>query len=413
MPTTNPPQLEQQDLDRPVFSVRDLAFELEVTAAILRTLEIDQILYVVLSGVTSGEGLGFNRALFMLVDPGQRALRTSMAVGPVYRADAHRIWEDMKAKELTLGALLLAFDKVRNDPGAHALTHRLGHLQLDMMELEQRARVSLDPAESGRVGIECMIARCLTTGAPMFSSVLELACDAGTDDPIVFRNWGMVPLASPEHDVGVLVVDNAFTDREITIREKQLLIALANLTAIAVEKGRMFARMRALAEVDGLTGVANRRTYDEAVGRMLTEARQTGRSVGLVLLDVDHFKQFNDLHGHLAGDDVLKMVASTLVSNARSSDVVARYGGEEFTVLLPDTTLQQAQVVATKLVHAVQSAGQAMNNGVTISAGVAGSEAGSLDAKALFEEADRAVYRAKRAGRNRVELAPQGPEAAG
>jgi diguanylate cyclase (GGDEF)-like protein len=405
MPTTNPPHLDQQDLDRPVFSVRDLAFELEVTAAILRTLEIDQILYVVLSGVTSGEGLGFNRALFMLVDPGQRALRTSMAVGPVHKADAHRIWEEMKAKELTLGALLLAYDKVRNDPGAHELTHRLGHLQLDMLELDQRAKESLDPSECGRIGIEGMIARCLTTGAPMFSSTLELACDAGSDDPLVFRNWGMAPLATPEHDVGVLVVDNGFSDREITIREKQMLIALANLTAIAVEKGRMFARMRALAEVDGLTGVANRRTYDEAVSRMLTEARQTGRSVGLVLLDVDHFKLFNDTHGHLAGDDVLKMVASTLASNARSSDVVARYGGEEFTVLLPDTTLQQAEVVANKLVRAVEDSGQLLSNGVTISAGVAASAAGALDTKALFEAADRAGYRAKRGGRNRVEVA--------
>jgi diguanylate cyclase (GGDEF)-like protein len=328
-----------------------------------------------------------------------------MAVGPVHMADAHRIWEDMKAKELTLGALLTAYDKVRNDPGAHELTHRLGHLQLDMLELEQQARVSLDPSEGGRIGIQSMIARCLTRGEPMFSSTLELACDAGGDDPFVFRNWGMAPLASPEHDVGVLVVDNAFSDREITIREKQLLIALSNLTAIAVEKGRMFARIRALAEVDGLTGVANRRTYDVAIERMLTEARQTGRSVGLVLLDVDHFKRFNDTHGHLAGDDALRMVASTLASNARSSDVVSRYGGEEFTVLLPGTTLQQAELVAAKLVHAVETEGQLQNNGVTISAGVAASAAGALDAKALFEEADRAVYRAKRAGRNKVEVA--------
>jgi diguanylate cyclase (GGDEF)-like protein len=404
MPTTNPPELEQQDLDRPVFSVRDLGFELEVTAAILRTLEIDQILYVVLSGVTSGEGLGFNRGFFMLVDPGQRALRTSMAVGPVHRADAHRIWEDMKAKELALGALLLAYDKVRNDPGAHELTQRLGHLQLDMLGLEPRAKVSVDPSERGRIGIECMIARCLTTGAPMFSNTLELACDEGSEDPVVFSHWGMAPLATPEHDVGVLVVDNAFSDREITIREKQLLIALANLTAIAVEKSRLFARIRALAEVDGLTGVANRRTYDDAVNRMLVEARQTGRSIGLVLLDVDHFKLFNDTHGHLAGDDVLKMVASTLGSNARSSDVVARYGGEEFTVLLPDTTLQQAEFVATKLVRAVEAAGQLLDNGVTISAGVAASPAGTLEPNALFEAADRALYLAKRGGRNRVEV---------
>jgi diguanylate cyclase (GGDEF)-like protein len=406
MSSTNPPPTEpEDDPERPVFSVRDLAFELEVTAAILRTLEIDQILYVVLSGVTSGEGLGFNRGLFMLVDYGQRALRTSMAIGPVHKADAHRIWEDMKAKELTLGALLTAYDKVKDDPGAHELTHHLGHLTVGMTELEQLASTAPGPEATGQVPIQAMVARCLLAGEPMFSNTLELSCDDTSDDPFLFKNWGMVPLATPEHAVGILVVDNAFSEREMTIRETQLLVALANLTAIAVENGRLFARMRALAEVDGLTGVANRRTYDVSVQRMLTEARQTGRSLSLVILDVDHFKQYNDDHGHLAGDDVLRVVASTLASNARKSDLVARYGGEEFAVLLPGTSVEQAAIVARKLVRAVEDAGDMPHGNVTISAGVACSPAGILDATQLFEEADRAVYRAKHAGRNRVECA--------
>ncbi|MBI5537794.1 MAG: sensor domain-containing diguanylate cyclase [Deltaproteobacteria bacterium] len=405
MSSTNPPPPEHDDdLEKPVFSMRDLAFELEVTAAILRTLEIDQILYVVLSGVTSGEGLGFNRGLFMLVDYGQRALRTSMAIGPVHKADAHRIWEDMKAKELTLGALLTAYDKVKDDPTAHELTHHLGHLTIGMNELEQLAAQAVPVDATGTVPIQAMVARCLLAGEPMFSNTVQLACEE-SEDPFVFKNWGMVPLATPEHAVGVLVVDNAFSERVITIRENQLLIALANLTAIAVENGRLFARMRALAEVDGLTGVANRRTYDVSVQRMLTEARQTGRTLSLVIIDVDHFKQFNDRHGHLAGDDVLRVVASTLASNARKSDLVARYGGEEFAVLLPGTTLEQAAIVARKLVRAVEDAGDMPHGNVTISAGVACSLAGNLDATQLFEEADRAVYRAKHAGRNRVECA--------
>jgi diguanylate cyclase (GGDEF)-like protein len=388
--------------------MRDLAFEQEVTAAILRTLDIDQILYVVLSGVTSGEGLGFNRGLFMLVDPGERALRTSMAIGPVYEADAHRIWEDMKAKELTLGALLTAYDRVRNARDAHALTHRLGHLAVPMNELEALAALSLAPEQTGRARLETVVARCLLHSTAMFSSTLELSCGGAGQEPFAFRNWGMVPLATPEHAVGVLVVDDAFSERKITVRERLLLVALANLTAIAVEKGRMFARIRALAEVDGLTGVANRRTYDDALERMLTEARQTGRCVAMALLDVDHFKQYNDAHGHLAGDDVLRVVAATIVANARKSDVVARYGGEEFVVLLPDTTLEQAEHVAHKLVGAVAQAGSLPQGGVTISAGVAASVAGSLDAKALFEGADRSLYRAKVAGRNRVEVEQSG-----
>ena len=393
----------------PALSLRDLSFQLEVTAAILRSLDIDQVLYVVLSGVTSGEGLGFNRALFMLVDEGQRALRTSMAIGPVGKAEAHRIWEDMKAKDLTLAALLASYERVRNDPTAHALTQRLGHLQVPMGELEELAKSGAEPGSDGQAAIAPMIARCLQRGEPMFSDTLELVCDDGWEgqDPFVFRRWGMVPLQTPEHDVGLLVVDNAFMDRSISVRESTLLEALGDLTAIAVEKQRLFSRMRALAEVDGLTGVANRRTYDDALGRMLTEARQTGRTVSLVLIDVDHFKAYNDEHGHLAGDDALRNVASVLQANARRSDLVARYGGEEFAVVLPDAVLEQALVVAHKLVRAVRESEFTPHGPITISAGVAASEAGSLDATQLFEQADLAVYEAKRAGRDQVKLSPR------
>jgi len=387
-----------------VLSLRDLSFQLEVTAAILRSLDIDQVLYVVLSGVTSGEGLGFNRALFLLADEGQRALRTSMAIGPVGETEAHRIWEDMKAKDLTLGALLASYEHLRNDPTAHALTHRLGHLAVPMGSLDSLAAEGLAAGDYGPSPIGPMIARCLCTGEPAFSDTLELVCEPASEgeEPVVFRRWGMVPLQTPDHAVGILLVDNAFSDRAITLRERTLLEALGDLTAIAVEKQRLFARMRALAEVDGLTGVANRRAYDEAMPRMLTEARQTGRSVSMVLVDVDHFKRFNDEHGHLAGDDALRFVASTLQANARRSDLVARYGGEEFAVVLADTELEQAAVVARKLVRAVAEAEGTPHGRITVSAGVACSPAGELDATQLFERADRAVYEAKRAGRNQV-----------
>jgi diguanylate cyclase (GGDEF)-like protein len=396
------------------FTVSDLAFELEVTSAILRSLEIDQILYVVLSGVTSGEGLGYNRGLFMLVDDGQRSLRTSMAIGPVHGEEARRIWEDLKAKDLTLGTILSIYDKVRNDPGAHELTHRLGHLHVALKDIEQLATESPAPDEEGQAPIESMVARCLRQGGLIKSSTLELACDVDGDDgqPFCFRNWGMVPLLTPEREVGVLVVDNAFSDRELTSREEYLLVALANLTAIAVEKGRLFSQMRALADVDGLTGVANRRAYDAAASRLVREARQTGRTLSLLIVDIDLFKSFNDIHGHLAGDDVLKSVASTLAAHARKSDVLARYGGEEFVVLLPDTSLQQAEGVARKLVQSVRD--MEISDGrlgkVTISVGVAASPqgTGAIDAVSLFAEADRAVYRAKRAGRDRVECAKPG-----
>ncbi len=403
-----PPPSIQEDLDQVIFSPRDLAFELLVTKAILRSLHIDQILYVVLSGATSGEGLAFNRGLFLLADDGQRCLRTGMAVGPIHREEAHRIWEDMVEKDLTLEALLPVYDAVKDDPGAHQLSRRLRHLSVPLDALAALACQAESPNRKGRCRIEPMLAKCLLERQPLHSRTLDLACEAPADDePFSFRNWWMVPLLTPERVVGVLVVDDAFSDRIVSPGMQHLLVALANLSAIAVEKSKLFDEMRALAQVDGLTGLANRRSYEEAIHRLLTQARQTGRTVSLIVADIDHFKQFNDRHGHLAGDDALRFVARMLRSGARKTDVISRYGGEEFAIVLPDTTYEQALVVAEKLVSTVRSESVKSEFGrITICAGVANSLDGRTDATKLFEMADLALYRAKNAGRDRVEGTP-------
>ncbi len=409
MLTTQPPFLDLGDEpDTPIFSARDLGFLIEVTTAILSTLDIDQILYVVLSGVTSGEGLAFNRGLFMMADEGQRSLRTRMAVGPVNEDDAHRIWEEMAAKELRLGTLLSYYDLVKNDPITHSLTHKLSHIVLPIDRIDPMAAHSVSTDAVGIVPIETMLARCLKSKHPLSSTTLVLNCGRAADaEPVTFSQWQMVPILTPERILGVLVVDDAFSGRLSTSREKHLLVALANLAAIAVEQGRLFLRMQALAEVDGLTGLANRRTYDAAIGDMLTQARQTGRSVSLIVLDVDHFKEYNDRFGHLAGDDALRRVATVLSGHARKSDVLARYGGEEFVLLLPDTALADACSVARKLVAAVreESLVHGLSRALTISAGVATSPGGALGRDELFEQADKSVYEAKRKGRDRVECA--------
>jgi diguanylate cyclase (GGDEF)-like protein len=407
---TDAPSSADQAVDQEplLFSAGDLDLQLAVTSAILQSLDIDQVLYVVLSGLTSGEGLGFNRGLILLADEGQRAVRTSMAIGPVDEDEAHRIWEDIEAKDLRLGTLLAVYGQVKDDPAAHRLTQRLGHLSVALEDLGRLAEKSAAPSQTATVPMQAMLARCLLERAPLGSTTVELVCARDADAPVApFRNWFMVPLLSPERVFGALVVDDTFSARVLTARRRHLLLALAGLTTIAVDKARLFARMRALAEIDGLTGLANRRAYDSALDRLLTEARQTGRTVSLVLLDIDYFKSFNDRFGHLAGDDVLREVAAALCACSRRADLVARYGGEELAVLCPNTTLEQAVSVAEKLAREVRerptlgaSAGR-----VTVSAGVASSPAGVLDAEALFEAADRAMYEAKRRGRDRIEWA--------
>lgn len=172
------------------------------------------------------------------------------------------------------------------------------------------------------------------------------------------------------------------------------------------------AQLAELAEHDGLTGILNRRAFDQRFEEILAQARRYGQPVSVVLFDVDHFKTYNDNYGHPAGDDCLRRVAAALtMAMRRPGDVLARYGGEEFVAILPDTPTVGAQEVANaarlEVARLVLPHDASADGIITVSAGIAAADAASVDLTpaALIGQADKALYRAKHAGRNRVVVA--------
>lgn len=179
--------------------------------------------------------------------------------------------------------------------------------------------------------------------------------------------------------------------------------------------------LRQAVSCDHLTGLANRRAFYDAAEHELTRWQRLPRPLSLVLIDADHFKAVNDRHGHASGDAVLRHLAIALGATFRAMDVIARVGGEEFAVLLPGTSIEGAEAVASRLCQTI--AAQAVDVGgvqitYTVSAGIATMEAGVDGIEALMKRADAALYRAKGDGRNRVEcwagglLVPQSPAGA-
>jgi diguanylate cyclase (GGDEF)-like protein len=207
--------------------------------------------------------------------------------------------------------------------------------------------------------------------------------------------------------IGCLVICGA-EEESITDDEARNVGLLGAIAASALEIVWEIEEVNRRAETDPLTGLANRRRFDESLQRELSHSDRFGHPVSLVLVDIDHFKRVNDSHGHEAGDAVLRMIARTLADGVRTVDLCARFGGEELAILLPQTTAGGAYELADRLRRRIAARPICYNEteiAVTASFGVASYPDLVRSRDGLFQAADAALYGAKHDGRNCVKLA--------
>ena len=231
-----------------------------------------------------------------------------------------------------------------------------------------------------------------------------LAKAFGDGTPV--RSAALLPLIRQGLLIGSLHLGSRDAGRYDAASGTKFLDRLAAIAAIAIESMLNRERLRRAGMTDGLTGVHNRRYFDH---RSLIEFSQAVRHrypLACLFLDIDHFKAINDRHGHPAGDEVLRQVGGLILRSLRTGDLAARYGGEEFVVLLPRTDLAGAREVAERIRLMVQEAPfvtpEGGTVGATLSAGLAMLPAGAVSFAELLGAADRALYAAKGAGRNRT-----------
>lgn len=214
-----------------------------------------------------------------------------------------------------------------------------------------------------------------------------------------------LPFISHTHPLGVMYLYR--NDRDTFLPEEiDLLITFAHLAAIAAENTRLHASTVKLATTDALTGLQNRRAFEDNLKVEHQRAKRYGKDFSLLLLDIDHFKKVNDTYGHVAGDAALKTLAFILEQQTRDIDSVARFGGEEFIIILPETGESGALVVAERIRKTVSNTPFTLPDAreieVTISIGIASHPLCTKHPESMLEQADRALYLAKNAGRNRV-----------
>ncbi|UJR82690.1 sensor domain-containing diguanylate cyclase [Sandaracinus amylolyticus] len=338
--------------------------------------EPDATAYAVLTGVTAGVGLGLNRAmLFVPSADDPNVLIGAAAVGPADRVEADRVWRAIEAERPDLETL-----------------YEVGLRRAD-------ARGALDDAvRARRVDLRAParspIAACMREGLEPEDDLAGLF-----DLPTTIA----APMRVRSELVGVLAADNAFTGVVPDATTRLVLGLVADHAGRALESARRFARVASEARTDALTGLEARRVGLELLHHMLAN----GRALGLVLIDLDHFKRINDTHGHPVGDAVLAAVGERVRALLSRGMRAFRYGGEELAVIVPGADVLAARAIGEQIRAAIRGLrvrARGVELAITASVGVASSLDHEGGAPALVRAADDALLHAKSRGRDRVEI---------
>jgi two-component system, cell cycle response regulator len=255
----------------------------------------------------------------------------------------------------------------------------------------------LTPCDGIAVG-ECLCGLCASTGEPVVvGNVIEDGRPLRCNPEMTPCGRIVIPLKAIDTVVGIFSIYGP-PAAEVSAQQLDLLTSMGSQIGIAISNARRYEEAKHSSLHDPLTGLANRRLLQIQMGRCFGAANRYRQKLSVIMIDIDHFKSYNDTRGHLEGDRLLSTLAGVVVKALRNADQIFRYGGEEFLCILPETGLPHAGEVAERIRRVVQ-----VETDVTISLGVASFTADMPNIEALVRKADKALYLAKKRGRNRVE----------
>ncbi len=362
----------------------------EISNAVFSTLKLDEILYIILTCVTSKKGLGFDRAMLFMANTTQTALEGRMGIGPKTGAEGRKLWESIRNKSRELKDFIQAYEHLqeKKDWGFNKTVRAL---KLPITDSDDIISMTFLEAMSFEVTTELQRSK----------------LNKNLRDNLKLENFVCVPLKGRRKTLGVILVDNSITKKLISPDEIKMLMMFLGLAALAVENSQLYEKMLDKSNTDSLTGLHNHGHFQYMLSQEIKKINLTQKPVSLLMLDIDYFKNYNDTLGHPAGDKLLGTLSKMLKKYFRATDIVCRYGGEEFSIILPGAAQEKAAKFAEKLrrhIEAYEFQGQDIqpHHNLTVSIGVCGYPENAENKGELIYRADMALYQAKRGGRNRI-----------
>jgi len=370
----------------------------EISNAMHTTLNLPEVLYVILSAVTSQEGLGFNRAMLFLANKNRSYLEGEMAIGPTTAKEAHLTWQKITDENLSFDKIVDMFHRIES----HVTKAPLNNLVKDI-------RVPLEE-ESG------ILAMCVLEG--MNFEAISKTTRKKIKDPILSKLktdlFACVPLNGKHNVLGTLLVDNNITKKPIRKDDIRVLTMFANQAGLAIENAHLYEETKFQAHTDSLTRLWNHGYFQNSLDNLIKENKEKEDPITLAMIDLDNFKAYNDLLGHQKGDVALREVASILKKSTRGKDLVCRYGGEELAIIMPDIDKKTAFKIIERLRQRIEKTflrtSKKLKNltPLTISAGIASFDQDAKSKGDLIRRADEALYKAKKSGKNQTILFVEG-----
>jgi diguanylate cyclase (GGDEF)-like protein len=367
----------------------ELGILYEISNAMRTTLKLDEILYIILTGVTAHIGLGFNRAILFLVNEKDGLIEGKMAIGPDSGEEANRAWTRIEQEKMGLEELINAF-KSGNHVYETTLSRQVRSLKISLSDKEEPL-LTLVTQEGLPLHLKGE-----TIQQYASSAIIKLL----NCDEVV-----LIPLKAKDRVNGIIVADNFITHEPVTKDDLRMLTMLANQAGLAIENSQLYEKALVRMHTDPLTELWNHGYFHYLLQSEAEKAKATKIPLSLILVDIDDFKVYNDALGHQAGDKILKNLALLLKNQSRKMDYVCRYGGEEFSLILPQADKKEAFLIAERLREDIRNYAFAREEvlptkRLTVSIGVATFPADGATPSELISSADKAMYQAKRKGKN-------------